>query len=176
MRTTHKTGCVLCAQNCGLEVEVENNRIVKVRGDRSNGKSEGYLCRKGMNIANHQHNADRLKYPLKRVGDRFERISWDQAIGEIATKLKSIIGQYGPRSYAYMGGGGQGCHFEGAFGMCVLRGLGSQYHYSALAQEFSGAFWVSGRTVGRQSSGQRLHAGADGRRFQHGHCHLSNAL
>jgi anaerobic selenocysteine-containing dehydrogenase len=150
MRTTHKTGCVLCAQNCGLEVEVENNRIVKVRGDRSNGKSEGYLCRKGMNIANHQHNADRLKYPLKRVGDRFERISWDQAIGEIATKLKSITGQYGPRSYAYMGGGGQGCHFEGAFGMCVLRGLGSQYHYSALAQEFSGAFWVSGRTVGRQ--------------------------
>jgi anaerobic selenocysteine-containing dehydrogenase len=103
-----------------------------------------------MNIANHQHNADRLKYPLKRVGDRFERISWDQAIDEIATKLKSIVGQYGPRSYAYMGGGGQGCHFEAAFGVRVLRGLGSQYHYSALAQEFSGAFWVSGRTLGRQ--------------------------
>ena len=97
MRTTHKTSCVLCAQNCGLEVEVENNRIVKVKGDKSNAKSEGYLCRKGMNIANHQHNADRLKYPLKRVGDRFERISWDQAIDEIAMKLKGILGQYGPR-------------------------------------------------------------------------------
>jgi len=70
MRTTCKTSCVLCAQNCGLEVEVENNSIVNVKGDKSNGKSEGYLCRKGMNIANHQHNADRLKYPLKRVGDR----------------------------------------------------------------------------------------------------------
>ena len=106
MRTTYKTSCVLCAQNCGLEVEVENNRIVNVKGDKSNGKSEGYLCRKGMNIANHQHSADRLKYPLKRVGDRFERISWDQAIDEIAMKLKNIVGQYGPRSYAYMGGGG----------------------------------------------------------------------
>jgi len=146
----HKTGCVLCPQNCGLEVEVENNRIVKVKGDKSNVRSEGYVCRKGMNIANHQHNADRLKYPLKRVGDTFERISWDQAIEEIAAKLKSIVDTYGPRSFAYMGGGGQGCHFEAAFGVRLMRGLGSRYHYSALTQEFSGMFWVFGRMFGRQ--------------------------
>ena len=145
-----KTGCVLCAQNCGLEIEVENNRIVKVRGDKSNAKSEGYICRKGLNVAYHQHNADRLKYPLKKVRDKFERISWDQAIDEIATKLKGIIDEYGPRSFAYMGGGGQGCHFEAAFGVRLMRSLGSQYQYSALAQEFSGAFWVCGRTHGKQ--------------------------
>ncbi len=150
MGTIHKTGCVLCAQNCGLEIEVENNRIVKVRGDKSNAKSEGYICRKGLNVAYHQHNADRLKYPLKKVGDQFERISWDQAIDEIAAKLRGIIDQYGPRSFAYMGGGGQGCHFEAAFGVRLMRSLGSQYQYSALAQEFSGAFWVCGRTHGKQ--------------------------
>ena len=150
MGTIHKTGCVLCAQNCGLTVEVENNRIIKVKPDKSNARSEGYFCRKGMNIAYHQHNADRLKYPLKRVGSSFERISWDQAIDEIAAKLKSIISQHGPHCFAYMGGGGQGCHFEAAFGVRLLRGLGSQYHYSALAQEFAGAFWVCGRTHGRQ--------------------------
>jgi anaerobic selenocysteine-containing dehydrogenase len=150
MGTIHKTGCVLCAQNCGLEVEVEANRIVKVKADKSNPKSEGYVCRKGLNIAYHQHNADRLKYPLKKVGDKFERISWDQAVGEIATKLKSIIDEHGPRSFAYMGGGGQGCHFEAAFGVRLMRSLGSQYQYSALAQEFSGAFWVCGRTHGKQ--------------------------
>ena len=145
-----KTGCVLCAQNCGLEIEVENNRIVKVRGDKSNAKSEGYICRKGLNVAYHQHNADRLKYPLKKVEGKFERISWGQAIDEIATKLKGIIDEYGPRSFAYMGGGGQGCHFEAAFGVRLMRSLGSQYQYSALAQEFSGAFWVCGRTHGKQ--------------------------
>ena len=150
MANIFKTGCVLCAQNCGLEVEVENNRIVKVKADKSNVKSEGYVCRKGMNIAYHQHNADRLKYPLKRVGNKFERISWNQAMDEIASKLKSIVGQYGPRSFAYMGGGGQGCHFEAAFGVRLMRGLGSQYMYTALAQEFSGAFWVCGRTHGKQ--------------------------
>jgi anaerobic selenocysteine-containing dehydrogenase len=150
MGKVHKTGCVLCAQNCGLEIEVENNRIIKVKPDKSNVKSEGYFCRKGMNIAYHQHNADRLKYPLKKVGNKFERISWDQAIDEIAVKLKAIVGQHGPRSFAYMGGGGQGCHFEAAFGVRLMRGLGSQYMYTALAQEFSGAFWVCGRTHGRQ--------------------------
>ncbi|PKN66420.1 MAG: molybdopterin dinucleotide-binding protein [Deltaproteobacteria bacterium HGW-Deltaproteobacteria-12] len=151
MGIIHKTGCVLCAQNCGLEVEVESNRIIKVKPDKSNAKSEGYFCRKGMNIAYHQHNADRLRYPLKKMGSGFERISWDQAIEEIAARLKSILDRHGPRSFAYMGGGGQGCHFEAAFGVRLLRGLGSQYHYSALAQEFAGAFWVCGRTHGRQN-------------------------
>jgi len=157
MGTIHKTGCVLCAQNCGLEIEVENNRIVKVKPDKSNSKSEGYFCRKGLNVAYHQHNADRLKYPLKKVGDKFERISWEQAIDEITAKLQSIIGEYGPRSFAYMGGGGQGCHFEVPFGVRLMRGLGSQYQYSALAQEFAGAFWVIGRTHGKQY----LHDGPD---------------
>ncbi len=157
MGTIFKTGCVLCAQNCGLEIEVDQNRIVKVKPDKSNQKSEGYICRKGMNVAYHQHNADRLKYPLKKVGSHFERISWDQAIDEIAEKLKSIVSQHGPRAFAYMGGGGQGCHFEVPFGVRLMRGLGSQYQYSALAQEFAGAFWVIGRSYGKQY----LHDGPD---------------
>jgi len=70
-----KTGCVLCAQNCGIEVEVENNRIVKVRGDQDNPRSKGYVCRKGMKIMYHQHHEDRLQYPLKRTEKGFERIS-----------------------------------------------------------------------------------------------------
>jgi len=150
MSVVHKTSCVLCAQNCGLAVEVENNVIVKVKGDRENVRSEGYICRKGMNVAHHQHHADRLKYPLKRAGDAWERISWEQAIDEIASRLKGIVDEHGPRSFAYMGGGGQGCHFEAAFGVRLLRGLGSRYHYNAIGQEFSGMFWVHGRTYGRQ--------------------------
>lgn len=145
-----KTGCVCCAQNCGLEVAVENNRIIKVRPDGENPRSQGYCCRKGLKIAHYQHHADRLKKPLKRLGDEFVEISWDQALDEIAGKLGNVIKDYGPRSLAYMGGGGQGCHFEAAFGVRLLRGLGSQYHYSPLAQELTGYFWVNGRTLGKQ--------------------------
>ena len=145
-----KTGCVLCAQNCGLEVLVEDNRITKVKGDKDNPRSKGYVCRKGANIAFHQHHKDRLTHPLKKVGNTFERIPWDQAISEIAARLKEIVGTYGPKSYAYMGGGGQGCHFDAAFGVRLMRALGSRYHYSPLAQELTGIFWASGRLTGRQ--------------------------
>jgi len=75
-----KTSCVLCGQNCGLEAEIEENRIVKVRGDKENPRSEGYVCRKGMNVAHYQHHSQRLTHPLKRVGDSFEQVSWDQAL------------------------------------------------------------------------------------------------
>ncbi len=145
-----KTGCVLCAQNCGLEVLIANNRIEKVRGDKENPRSRGYVCRKGMNVMSHQHHKDRLQYPMKKVDGSFTRISWEQAIDEISVRLKSIVDAHGPRSIAYMGGGGQACHFEAAFGTGLLRGLGSQYHYSAIGQEFSGIFWVFGRVTGKQ--------------------------
>ncbi len=145
-----KTGCVLCAQNCGLEVLVENGRMQKVRPDKDNVRSQGYACRKGLNVIYHQYPADRLTTPLKRVGDSFEPIAWDQAISEIAARLQDLMGQYGPRSLAYMGGSAQGGNMEAAFGLGVLRGLGSQYFYSSAGQEFSGSWWVFGRMLGKQ--------------------------
>lgn len=150
MGTWNKSSCVCCAQNCGLELQVENNRIVKVRPDKDNPRSAGYVCRKGLKVAHYQHNLDRIKHPLKRVGAGFEEIPWDRAIDEIASRLKGIVGQYGPKALAYMGGGGQACHFEAAFGVRLLRALGSKYHYNALGQELTGLFWVTGRTLGRQ--------------------------
>ena len=90
-----KTSCVLCYSNCGLEVTTEGSHILKVRGDKENPRSQGYICRKGANIAYFQNNPERLKFPLKRVGDRFERISWEQALDEITAKLKEIGGNMG---------------------------------------------------------------------------------
>ena len=150
MSEWQKTSCVLCFNNCGLEVITEGSKIVKVRGDRENPRSQGYLCRKGANIAYFQNNPERLRFPLKRVGDQFKRISWDRALNEIADKLREIVQTHGPRSVAYMGGGGQGCHFETAFGLRFLNGLGSKNHYSPLAQELTGFFWVNGKAFGRQ--------------------------
>ena len=146
----HKTGCVLCAQNCGLEVLVEENRMVKVRPDKSNPRSRGYACRKGLNVIYHQYPKDRITEPLKRVGDHFEPISWDQAIDEITTKMKSLVDTHGPRSLAYMGASAQGGHSEGAFGLSILRAMGSQYFYNSGGQEFSSSWWLFGRMLGKQ--------------------------
>jgi anaerobic selenocysteine-containing dehydrogenase len=146
-----KTSCVLCYHNCGLEVQTEGHRISKVRADKGHPRTKGYICRKGAKLAYYQDNKERLTHPLKREGDRFVRISWDRAIAEIARRLKDIVEEHGPRSLAYMGGGGQGCHTEAGFGRTLLTALGSQYHYSALAQELSGYYWVNGRAYGRQN-------------------------
>jgi anaerobic selenocysteine-containing dehydrogenase len=152
-----KTSCVLCYHNCGLEVQAEGNKILKVRADKNHPRTNGYICRKGTRIGFYQSHKERLTHPLKREGNEFRRISWDQAITEIAGKLKDILSLHGPRALAYMGGGGQGSHVEAGFGRTLLTALGSQYHYSALAQELSGLYWVNGRAYGRQN----LHTGAD---------------
>lgn len=150
MGTWHKTGCVLCAQNCGLEIMVEDNRMVKVKGDKDNPRSMGYACRKGLNVIHHQYPKDRITEPLKRVGDRFEPISWVKAIEEIADNMKSVVDTHGPRSIAYMGASGQGGHSEGAFGLSILRALKSQNFYSSAGQEFSSSWWLFGRMLGKQ--------------------------
>jgi len=152
-----KTSCVLCYHNCGLEVQTQGNKILKVRADKNHPRTKGYMCRKGTRIPFYQSHKERLTHPLKRDGSGFKKISWDQAIDEIAAKLKEILSAHGPHALAYMGGGGQGSHVEAGFGRTLLTALGSQYHYSAIAQELSGLFWVNGRAYGRQN----LHTGAD---------------
>ena len=136
---------------CGLEVRIEDNQIVKSRGDKDNLNSQGYVCRKGLNIRYHQHHAGRLLYPLKRVGGRFERISWDRAINEIAAGLKAIVDEHGPRSLALMGGGTIACMSQGLFSVGLLRAMGSQYFYNALAQELTGRYWADGECFGNQN-------------------------
>ena len=150
MEEWKKTTCVMCGIRCGLEVKVENNRIVKVRPDKDSPISEGYVCRKGLNVAYHDHNADRLLYPMKKVGGQFERISWDQAIDEIAEKLKKILQEHGPRSLASVAGGGEFNFYPTRFLVGFVQALGSRYQYSAANQEFAGRYWAHGLTFGSQ--------------------------
>lgn len=96
MRTWLPTSCVLCAQNCGLLVHVENNLIIRVKGDPENPRSSGCICRKGQNIANFQHHKERLMKPLKKTADGFVEITWEKALSEIGVKLRSIVDKHGP--------------------------------------------------------------------------------
>jgi len=150
MEKWQKTGCVLCAQNCGLEILVENDKMIKVKPDKTNPRSQGYACRKGLNVIHHQYPKDRITAPLKRVGEKFEPISWEKAIDEIATKMKTLVADHGPRSLAYMGASAQGGHFEGAFGLSILKALDSQNFYSSAGQEFASSWWLFGRMLGKQ--------------------------
>ncbi|MFP6761965.1 MAG: molybdopterin-dependent oxidoreductase [Planctomycetaceae bacterium] len=86
--------CQLCSTICGIIGYVKEGRLLKVEGNPNDPNSRGHLCARGQAALNHQYHPERLLYPLKRVGQRgagkWKRISWDEALDEIAAKLKTI--------------------------------------------------------------------------------------
>ena len=98
------TGCALCYHSCGVEVTVRNGKVVEVRGQESHPLNKGKLCPKGEAMIEHLYHPDRLKYPLKKVSGEWKRISWDQALSEIAAKLNNLKAQFGPSVVAFFCG------------------------------------------------------------------------
>ena len=146
------TACILCSRNCGIEVQIEGGRLARVRGDEAHPLSQGYLCQKAARLDYYQSHADRLNAPLRRRPDgSFEEVSWETALAEVAQKIRAIRDAHGGRALAYYGGGGQGNHLGGIYGRGLVEAMRTRYHYSALAQEKTGDFWVNGRLFGRQT-------------------------
>lgn len=158
------TACVLCSLNCGLSVRVEGNRIVKVKGDRSNPFSRGYTCPKGVTVGKVADHEQRVLEPLKRMPDgTHEPISWEQAISEIADKLGEIVARCSPRAVGLVGGGGQANHLDYAYANGFLRLVGSPWHFNALGQEFTQKYWINGHVFG--SDGIDFEANAEESEF-----------
>ncbi|MCL2779642.1 MAG: molybdopterin-dependent oxidoreductase [Polyangiaceae bacterium] len=149
---TEKTACILCSRNCGLEVDIENGHLTRIRGDKAHPLSRGYVCQKAARLDSYQNNRDRLEHPLRRREDgSFERVSWEAAIADIAKRMIAMRERHGGRSFAFYGGGGQGNHLGGAYGVQLLKAMRSRFYYNALGQEKTGDFWVNGRLFGHQT-------------------------
>ena len=145
-----QTACILCSITCGIEVQLSGRRLARIRGDRANPRSLGYLCEKAQRLDHYQNGRDRLETPLRRRPDgTFEPIDWDTAIREVAERLARVRDTWGGETIFYYGGGGQGNHLGGAYGSATRRALGSVYSSNALAQEKTGEFWVDGQLFGR---------------------------
>lgn len=145
------TACVLCENNCGIEVKLANNgrTIEKIRGDEAHPGSKGYVCQKASRIDHYQNGIDRIKKPLKRMEDgSFREIDWDTAIHEIADRFAAVRDQFGGDKIMYYGGGGQGNHLPGAYGFTTVSALGGRYRSNALAQEKTGEAWVAAAMFG----------------------------
>lgn len=145
------TACILCSLNCGLEVQIDQGHLTKIRGDKRHPMSQGYTCQKALRLDYYQNATSRVTHPLRRRADgSFERISWDTAIREIAAKLCAIRDTHGGHTLAYYGGGGQGNHLGGAYSGSLRYAMQTRYVYTALAQEKTGGFWVDGKLFGEQ--------------------------
>ncbi len=101
-------GCNICFNCCTVKFHFKNNKLVKITGNDDDPLLKGRVCPKSQLTLQMYHSEHRLLYPQKRVGargeGRFERISWEQALDEIAEKLKVIRDQYGAEALAmYIG-------------------------------------------------------------------------
>ena len=108
---TVKTVCNLCGlSGCGMEITVQDGRIVEVKGDKTHPENRGALCAKGRAAMDILYSPDRLKHPLKRTGQRgegkWERISWDQALDLVAEGLQQVKSDYGPEAVWFHKGSG----------------------------------------------------------------------
>lgn len=97
-----RTVCEGCMSGCGVVVHRENGRVTKIVGDPDHPQNRGRLCIKGLTYDELLYHPDRVKHPMKRVGERGEgkwiEISWDQALDEIAAKFNEIIQNHGPEA------------------------------------------------------------------------------
>ena len=99
-----------CPDTCAMIFEVEDGKLVGVRGNKDHPMTRGALCVKLKDYEKRHYHPDRVLYPLRRNGAKgsgqFERISWDQALDEITTRWRAIIAEYGPQAiipYSYLG-------------------------------------------------------------------------
>jgi len=101
-KETVRTVCEGCMSGCGVLVHRENGRVTKIVGDPDHPQNKGRLCIKGVTYDELVYHPDRIKHPMKRVGERGEgkwvEISWDQALDEIAAKFKEISEKHGPEA------------------------------------------------------------------------------
>lgn len=93
--SVHHRACNLCEASCGLEITVEANRVVDIRGDAADPFSQGYVCPKGVALQDLTHDPDRLRRPVRRVGDAWVEMSWDEAFDHVAQRLLDIRGRLG---------------------------------------------------------------------------------
>jgi formate dehydrogenase len=129
--TTVKTACRICLCFCGLDVQTDGQRIVRIRPDKDNPNNWRDFCLKGGSAHHVREHPKRITRPLKRVGDKYVTVSYDQAIREIAAQLNDIRSRHGPNAIAtYIGNPGQSNTTGSAFQAGFIAGLGSTNNYT----------------------------------------------
>ena len=130
--STHYRTCNLCESMCGVEVEIEGKEILSVRGDKNDVFSRGHVCPKATALKDLYDDPDRLKRPVRRVGNRWEPISWDEAFTEVVDRIQQIQQDHGRDAVGvYLGNPNAHNFGTMVFGPPFLRTLGSKNRFSA---------------------------------------------
>lgn len=103
MPIQHHRTCSICEANCGIIVTAEGRDILSIKGDPDNALSRGHICPKAIALADLQNDPDRLRKPLKRNGENWEEIGWEQAFTEIGERTRDILARDADGAAMYVG-------------------------------------------------------------------------
>ncbi len=142
------TICNGCGNRCGIFVFVKNGRVWKIEGNPETNGNLGVVCPKGHGYLHDLYSPYRIKGPLKRIGDKFQPISWDQAYQEIAQKINLILMNNGPQSIFWVNYP-QPNHL---YALRLMHALGSPHYFThgSTCYTARNAGWVT--TVGELPS------------------------
>lgn len=127
--------CTLCEAHCGIKVEADGDRVLRISGDPDDVISRGYICPKAAALADLQADPERLRRPVKKVNGRFVEIEWDEALSLAARGLAGIQERHG-RDAVAMYLGNPGAHSSGVFAAILVRKLlRSRNNYSATSTD-----------------------------------------
>lgn len=143
------TYCRICEPNCGLLATVEDGKLVRIEGDKEHPISKGYICERGKATLDIHNDPDRIKYPYKRAGDKWERVTWDEAIKDIGRRIKAIRRKHGKHSVGLYFG--NPAPFDFAFSGCLqmeMMAMKSRNIFSAGSQDCNNKFAATERIYG----------------------------
>jgi len=130
-RVAYRT-CPLCEATCGLEIEVQGVEIKRIRGDREDAFSKGFICPKGSTLKQLHEDPDRLRKPLIKRDGKHVEVSWEEAWVEVHRGVTGVIERHGRESIATYLGNPNAHNLAGLlYNRVWLRGLGTRQIYSA---------------------------------------------
>jgi anaerobic selenocysteine-containing dehydrogenase len=128
--TEHTTFCRICEPLCGMIATVEDGTLTSLRPDKDHPLSSGFACQKGIAFTEVVNDPDRVTTPLRRGPDGFTEVSWDEALTDIAERLKGILRRGGSGAVGwYMGNPGAFSYAHTFAALMFIKGLGRHSHY-----------------------------------------------
>ncbi|MGA9859957.1 MAG: molybdopterin-dependent oxidoreductase [Solirubrobacteraceae bacterium] len=129
-RTAYRT-CPLCEATCGLELKLDGESIVSIRGDAQDVFSHGFVCPKGAALKALHEDPDRVSTPLIRDGERFREASWDEAFALIDERLSPILAADRNAVAVYLGNPNAHNLASMTYSTVLLKALSTRNVYSA---------------------------------------------
>ena len=130
--TVHHRTCPLCEACCGLEITVRGDEVVRIRGDRDDPFSKGFICPKGSTLKQLHEDPDRLTRPRIRTAEGWKDASWHEAFDEIARRLAPVLERHGRDALGVVIGNPSTHNLGGTlYGRPVLKAAGTRKIFSA---------------------------------------------